>query len=87
MVHVACGCSTTIIGTHTGHTIHSSGTTLGTGIPLGYILLGTGMTHGTTATTDIMADTTADITVATMAITHTIAIIAIITITTITTHL
>ncbi len=68
-VHVACGCSTTILGTHIGHTIHSSGTTLGTGIPLGYILLGTGMTHGTTATTDIMAD----ITVATMAgqaITH-----------------
>ena len=81
MVHVACGCSITILGTHIGHTILSSGTTLGTGIPLGYILLGTGMTHGTTATMDIMADTTADITVATMvgqAITHII---------TITTHL
>ena len=63
-----------IHGTHTGLTIHSSGTILGTGTDHGFMTLGTGMTHGTTeATTDTMAD----ITVATMAgqhTTHTITI-------------
>ena len=64
-----------IHGTHTGLTIHSSGTILGTGTDHGFMTLGTGMTHGTTeATTDTTTDT---ITVATMAglhTTHTITI-------------
>ena len=52
-VLAAHGCYTTILGTHTGLTIHSSGTTLGTGTDHGFMILGTGMTHGTTvATTD-----------------------------------
>ena len=72
-VLAACGCSTTILGTHTGHTIHSSGTTLGTGTDHGFMTLGTGMTLGTTeAITDTIADI---ITVATMVgqpTTHTI---------------
>ena len=51
--HVTLGCSTTTLGIHTGLTIHSSGTILGTGTPLGYIPHGTGMILGTTeATTD-----------------------------------
>lgn len=58
-----------IHGTHTGLTIHSSGTTLGTGTDHGFTTLGTGMIHGTTVATtdgihliieDIMAVTMAD---------------------------
>ena len=61
-----------IHGTHTGLTIHSSGTILGTGTDHGFMTLGTGMTHGTTeATTDTMADITGDTMVATMAGQHT----------------
>ena len=40
------GCSTTILGTHTGLTIHSSGAILGTGTVHGFILHGTGTTLG-----------------------------------------
>ena len=69
-----------IHGTHTGLTIHSSGTILGTGTDHGFMTLGTGMILGTTeATTDTMADITVDTMVATMAgqhTTHTITIIA-----------
>lgn len=50
-----------IHGTHTGLTIHSSGTILGTGTDHGFMTLGTGMILGTTeATTDTMADITVD---------------------------
>ena len=58
-----------IHGTHTGLTIHSSGTILGTGTDHGFTTLGTGMIHGTTVATtdgihliieDIMAVTMAD---------------------------
>ena len=80
-VLAACGCSITIHGTHTGHTIHSSGTILGTGTDHGFMTLGTGMTHGTMeATTDTIADI---ITVATMDGQHTTHITTIAT----TTHL
>lgn len=53
-----------IHGTHTGLTIHSSGTILGTGTDHGFTTLGTGMILGTT---EAIMDTMADIiTVATM---------------------
>ena len=69
MVLAAHGCYTTTLGTHTGLTIHSSGTTLGTGTDHGFTTLGTGMILGTTEATtdgilliieDIMAVTMAD---------------------------
>ena len=42
----AIGCYTTILGTHTGHTILSSGMILGTGTAHGFTLHGTGTTLG-----------------------------------------
>lgn len=48
------GCSTTILGALTGHTIHSFGTTHGTGTALGHTTHGSGMILGTTIASDIL---------------------------------
>lgn len=76
-VLAVCGCSTTILGTHTGHTIHSSGTILGTGTHHGFMTLGIGMTLGTTevttdTTTDIITEATMVVTMVGQPTTHTI---------------
>ena len=58
----AIGCYTTILGTHTGHTILSSGMILGTGTAHGFTLhgtgttLGSGMILGTMAITELISE-------------------------------